>query len=178
MTTYTFDVLFVGSPGDRTVDALYEAGWDDSTVSFDPAVGGTGIATFDREGPSAVDAVASAIAQGRAAGIEVTGVTENLVPFSEIAERTGRTLGTVDHWANGRRGPGGFPTPRIKRAKGSLYSWAEVASWLNGSGLAQVSVADVELARVCEVADSLIRAHRLQNELAPQDRERLNRAVA
>lgn len=65
MAIYTFEVHFTGAVGERTIDALYEAGWDDATVSFDPVAGGRGVATFDREAPSAVDAVASAIAEGR-----------------------------------------------------------------------------------------------------------------
>jgi len=178
VSIYTFDVHFTGPAGDDTVDSLYEAGWDDATVSFDPVSGGMGIATFDREAPSAVEAIASAIATGRAAGVTVTGVTENLVPFAEIAERTGRTVATVDHWVRGRRGPGGFPEPRIKRAKASLYSWAEVTRWLHEHGLADVSETDVETARVCEIADSLVRARRLQHELPPKDRRLLQRAVA
>lgn len=175
---YTFDVHFTGRAGEGTVDALYEAGWDDAVVSFDPATGGCGIASFDREADSAVEAIASAITEGRSAGVEVTGVSENLVTLTEIAERTGRSFATADHWAAGRRGPGGFPEARIKRAKASLYSWAEVARWLHDSGLAKVSLADVETARVCEVADALLRAHRLQDELTPTDRRLLRRAVA
>ncbi|MPY79415.1 MAG: hypothetical protein GEV04_13190 [Actinophytocola sp.] len=178
MATYTFDIHFTGPAGEATIDSLYEAGWDDATVSFDPATGGAGIATFDREASSAVEAIASAIATGRGAGVAVTGVAENLVPFAEIAERTGRTLATVDHWVKGRRGPGGFPEPKIKRPKVSLYSWAEVTHWLHDHELAEVSATDVETARVCEIADSLVRAHRLQHELPPKDRRLLRRAVA
>jgi hypothetical protein len=178
MATFIFDVHFTGPRGEATIDALFEAGWDDATVSFDPGSGGGGIATFDREAPSAVEAVASAIVEGQKAGVEIAGVTEDLVPFTEIAERTHRTLATVDHWAKGRRGPGGFPAPRIKRTKASLYSWADVVGWLQEHGLADVSQTDVEIARVCEVADSLIRARRLQRELSPRERQLLRRAVA
>lgn len=178
METYTFEVRFTASAGEATIDTLFDAGWDDATVSFDPVVGGAGVATFDRESPTAVEAIASAIAEGRNAGVQVTGVTENLVPLAEIAERAQRSFATVDHWVRGRRGPGGFPSPRIRRAKASLYSWAEVALWLHENRLAEVSLCDVETARVCEVADSLIRAHHLEYELKPADRRRLRRAVA
>ncbi len=178
MATYTFDVHFTGPAGERTIDSLYEAGWDDATVSFDPAAGGAGVATFDRDASSAVHAIASAIAEGKAAGVDVIGVTENLVPIAEIAERTGRTLATVDHWVKGRRGPGDFPEPKIKRAKASLYSWAEVTRWLHEHNLAAVSATDMETAGVCEIADSLLRAQRLQHELSPKDRRLLQRAVA
>lgn len=175
---YTFEVHFTGPAGEGSIDALFEAGWDDATVSFDPATGGPGVATFDREADSAVEAIAAAIRQGRSAGVEVTGISENLVPLAEIAERTGRSFAAVDHWATGRRGPGGFPEPKVKRAKASLYSWADVALWLHDNGLADVSISDVETARVCAVADAVLRAHRLQHELPPKDRQLLRRAVA
>lgn len=178
LTTYTFEISFLGDPGESTIDALYEAGWDDAAVSFDPALGGSGVGTFDRDATTAVQALASAISQGREAGVAVTGVTENLVPLTEIAERTGRTFAAVDHWASGRRGPGGFPAPLIGRARASLYSWAEVSLWLHEHGLADVLAADVEIARACAVADSLLRAQRLEYDLPPRDRKLLRRAVA
>jgi hypothetical protein len=40
-----------------------------------------------------------------------------------------------------------------------------------------VSLADVETARVCEIADSLVRADRLKRELPPADRKRLTGAM-
>jgi hypothetical protein len=175
---YCFEVSFTAPAGERTIDALYEAGWDDATVSLDPAVGGPGIAAFDREAKSAVEAIASAIRQGRSVGVTITAVGEDLVTLTEIAERAGRTLATADHWATGRRGPGGFPEPKIRRPRASLYSWAEVASWLHEHGLADVSLADVETARMCEVADALVRARCLQQELPPADRKLLAGAMA
>lgn len=178
MTLYCFEVSFTAPPGEHVIDALYEAGWDDATVSLDPAVGGPGVAAFDREADSAVAAIASAIRQGRAAGVTITGVGEDLVTLTEIADRVGRTVATVDHWATGRRGPGTFPEPRIRRPRASLYSWAQVAEWLREHGLAEVSAADVETARMCEIADSLVRAQRLQRELPPDDRALLTGAVA
>ncbi|MER6825909.1 hypothetical protein ABT352_07965 [Streptosporangium sp. NPDC000563] len=76
MTIYSFDLHFTAPSGEAVIDALYEAGWDDATVSFDPVAGGPGVATFDREASGAVEAIASAIAQGRSAGIEVSEVSE------------------------------------------------------------------------------------------------------
>jgi hypothetical protein len=178
MEVYRFELSFTAPPGERVIDALYEAGWDDATVSFDPEAGGPGIAAFDREATSAVTAIASAIKQGRAAGVEITDVSEDLVTRSEIAERAGRTLATADHWATGRRGPGNFPLPIVRRPRASLYSWAQVASWLHEHRLAEVSLVDVETAWVCQVADSLVKAHMLQRRLPPADRKLLARAVA
>lgn len=178
MDVYCFELYFAAPPGEQVIDALYEAGWDDATVSFDPDAGGAGIAAFDREAGSAVEAIASAIRQGRAAGVEISGVSEDLVALTEVAERAGRTLATADHWAAGRRGPGNFPEPKIRRARASLYSWAQVASWLHEHHLADVSLADVETARVCQIADSLVKAHRLKHQLRPRDRKLLVGAVS
>ncbi|GAA3428177.1 helix-turn-helix transcriptional regulator [Streptosporangium sandarakinum] len=178
MTVYSFELHFTAPAGEEMIDALYEAGWDDATVSLDPGEGGPGVASFDRESSTAVEAVASAIAQGRAAGVEITGASEDLVTLAEIAERTGRSFATADHWAAGRRGPGGFPAPKVRRPRVSLWSWAEVVTWLHENRLAEVSPMEVEVARVCEVADSLIRAHRLQRRLPAEDRARLCHAVS
>jgi hypothetical protein len=91
MPTYSFEVRFTGSAGgDALIDALYKAGWDDATVSFDADLGGEGFAAFDREAPSAVDAIVSAVKQGQACGLDVTGMSDDTVSLGEIAERIGR----------------------------------------------------------------------------------------
>lgn len=178
MTVYSFELYFSGPPGEDVIDALYEAGWADSTIDFDPDAGGEGWATFHREAPSALQAVVSAIRQGRSAGVEPLGVTEDYVSLAEIAERTGRTPAAVDHWVTGRRGPGEFPDARVPRPRVSLYSWAEVSMWLVANGLAALSPADVEIARICEIADSTLRTRRLQRQLSEAEQRELDRAVA
>lgn len=178
MTLYTFELHFSAPPGEHVIDKLFEVGWDDATVSLDPSTGGEGFATFHREAPSALKAVVSAIRQGKEAGVELVGVSEDLVTLADIAERTGKTVGAVDHWVTGRRGPGDFPEPRVPRPRVSLYSWAEVSLWLVANGLAELAPADVEIARICEVADATLRARRLQRRLPITDLEDLNEAVA
>jgi hypothetical protein len=178
VTVYAFKLHFSAPPGEHIIDALYEAGWDDAVIGFDPDTGGDGWAYFDREAPSALQAVVSAIREGRKAGVELLGVTEDYVSLKEIAERTGRTVGAVDHWVTGRRGPADFPKPRVPRPRVSLYSWAEVSMWLVANGLAALSPADVEIARICEVADATLKARRLQRQLSATDLEELALAVA
>ncbi|MEV5407942.1 hypothetical protein AB0K60_03745 [Thermopolyspora sp. NPDC052614] len=75
MDVFSFDLSFTAPSGEEIIDRLYETGWDDATVSFDPVNGGHGIASFDREAASAAEAIASAIAQGTIAGVEVLGVS-------------------------------------------------------------------------------------------------------
>jgi hypothetical protein len=161
MPTYSFEVHFTGpAGGDVLTDALYEAGWDDATVSFNADTGGVGHAAFDRDAPSAIEAIVSAIEQGRDAGLDVTGVRDDMVSLGEIAERVGRTLAAVDHWVRGRRGPGGFPAPRVPRARAALWSWAEVAEWLVAGGLAEIPPEDIETARICRAVDMVLKASR------------------
>ena len=159
MPTYTFEVRFTGpAGGDELIDALHDAGWGDATVSFDADTGGEGEATFNREAPSAVDAVISAIHQGKRCGLDITSVTDDTVTLSEVAERVGRTLAAVDYWVKGRRGPGGFPAPRVPRDRAALWSWAEVAEWLAVHNLADISPEDVEVAQVSRAVDAVLRA--------------------
>lgn len=178
MPVYPFELSFSAPAGEDVLDALYEAGWDDALVSLDPHTGGTGIAAFDRDAPSAVHAVASAIQEGGNAGVQVTGVSEDLVTLSEIAERINRNFSTVDHWANGRRGTGDFPPPKFARPRNSLFSWAEVATWLHVHGMVDLSAQALELARVCEVAGAMIRSRNLQEKLPAAERKTLSDVVA
>lgn len=174
MTTYRFELTLSGDVA-GSVDALYEAGWDDAGVSGDD-FGGS--AEFDRDAPSAVHAVASAIEQAENAGLTVTGVSEDLVTLGEIAERAGRTLAAVDNWVHGRRGPGSFPDPRVPRARAALYSWADVATWLSTHGLAEISDADLEIARACVIIDAALKTRDGLRRLPAAERRRVARLVA
>jgi hypothetical protein len=50
--------------------------------------------------------------------------------------------------------------------------------WLVANGLAALSPADVEIARICEITDSTLRAKRLQRQLSEAEQRELDRAVA
>jgi hypothetical protein len=82
---------------------------------------------FSREADDAVQAIVSAIEDTEAAGMRVTGVTEDRVTIGEIAERAKVTSASAHYWVSGERGPGSFPEPVIRRQRASLYSWAEVS---------------------------------------------------
>lgn len=166
MPIYGFELHFTGTAGgDTLIDALHEAGWNDATVSFDADQGGEGFASFDRAAKSALDAIVSAVEQGQACGLDVTGVNDDLVTLGEIADRIGRTLAAVDHWVHGRRGPGDFPSPRVPRDRAALWSWADVAGWLATHGLADIAPEDLETAQICRAVDMVLRAsHQVSGE--------------
>jgi hypothetical protein len=85
-------------------------GCDDATFSTKD---GLTFAEFDREAPTLIDAVASALTDIEAVdGYEVLPVTpDDLVWAAEIAERTGRTRQSIDLLIKGQRGTSNFPTP-------------------------------------------------------------------
>jgi hypothetical protein len=174
VTVYRFELKLKGDVA-SSIDALFEAGWDDAGISGDD-VGGS--AEFDREAASAVGAVTSAIEQAEQVGLEVTGVTEDLVTLSEIADRAGRTLAAVDNWVHARRGPGGFPEPRTPRPRAALYSWAEVSAWLSTHNFADIDQADTEVAEACAVIDAALRTRDGLRRLPAAERNQVARLVA
>lgn len=111
------------------VDALFEAGCDDATVSM---VNRAVVVEFSRQAPSFKDAVLSAIRDVHKAGAEVAYVAEcNLVTQAEIARRINRSRQFVYQLITGRRGPGGFPLPVCHMTDDTpLWQWCAVSFWL------------------------------------------------
>ncbi len=115
----------------EVVDALFEAGCSDMTFQGDEA--GPISVDVHREAEHLVDAVLGAIRDiERVPGLRVIEVErQDLVSLADIAWRLGRTAESVRLLATGRRGPGGFPAPAVRRRRGQLWKWAEVAEWTN-----------------------------------------------
>ena len=132
----TFDFSIVASGADPSRDdfeaRFYAAGCDDATVSFQR---GHTILDFSREATSAEEAIASALAEVRAAGATVDRIEPDpLVTLSEIAARAGVTRAAVSQYAKGQRSSG-FPAPAIKvTTSNPLWQWAEVARWFAAHG--------------------------------------------
>ncbi len=126
---------------DTVADALFEAGCDDATVSFQS---GRWFVSFCREAPSLIEAILHAIADVRKLGPEVEILrvdSSNLVSQSEIARRIGRSRQLVHQYIHGERGPGSFPPPVCDISEGApLWSWCEVAAWLHGNDMIAESV--------------------------------------
>ncbi len=56
---------------------------------------------------------------------------QEFVSLTDIAWRLGPTAESARLLATGRRGPGAFPSPAVRRRRGQLWRWAEVAEWAN-----------------------------------------------
>ncbi len=179
MNTYWFDVEVGGPVTEDDIaalgDLLAAAGGIDAIVQAGQA-GGT--VTFSRKADDAMQAVVTAIEHVEAAAMNVNGVTEDRVVGGGIAERAGVTPTTVRYWLTGERGPGGFPAPKVRRQRASLYSWAEVSAWLESAKLGEVDHAAAETARACELVNAALTVRRGMRELPAHDRLFLARLVA
>jgi hypothetical protein len=179
VNTYWFDVEVGGPVTEDQIetlgDVLTAAGGIDATVQ---AGDQGGAVTFSREADDAMQAVVTAVEHVAAAGMNVTGVTEDLVVAEEIAERASVTSAAVRYWVTGERGPGGFPEPRVRRQRASLYSWAEVSAWLEAAKLGEVDHEASQTARACALVNAALTVRKGMRELPAHDRLFLARLVA
>jgi hypothetical protein len=110
MNVYWFEVAVAGPVTEDDAEnlgaLLSAAGGIDATVQAGER---GGMVLFSREADDAVQAIVSAIGDVEAAGISVTGVTEDLVAVDEIAQRAKVTPAAVRYWVSGERGPGSYP---------------------------------------------------------------------
>jgi hypothetical protein len=129
VTEWTFTLQLDRAPTDAETDALYEAGLDDALITGDTL-------TVDRVAPNLLAAVISAVTDlHAAAGPHAVGVRSDqpdAVTLSDIAARLAgaRTTESLRLLAAGKRGPGGFPAPTVDTGNIRVYSWAQVAAWL------------------------------------------------
>lgn len=128
MAEHQFGLTIRGKFSDALLDALFEAGCDDATISHK---GELLFADFDREAESLLEAIISAIGDVESVdNLEVLHVDpDELVWAAEIAERTGRTRQSVDQLIKGHRGPGVFPAPASHATRNPLWRWSEVEGW-------------------------------------------------
>ena len=132
MTRLRQFLLFVAEqPHDDQIEALFVRG-DDASFEFDPAAAEAWVA-FDREAPTLVDAMVSAVRDVDAAGLVTTRVDDDddVVTLGLIGQRTGRSEDAVRRWARGDIGPGGFPAPLVEHPRRPCYLWTEVTPWLS-----------------------------------------------
>lgn len=132
MAEHHFTLVLSSVPGledGSAVEALGQAGATDSTIGRGPD--GVWTAVFDRQASTFEEALRSAIAAVRAAGLVVRRVEpDDLVTQAEVAERLGRTSESIRLLASGQRGDGTFPAPAVRTtSRGSLWRWSQVAAW-------------------------------------------------
>jgi hypothetical protein len=128
MENQEFTLVLRGPIDDEILEALFEAGGDDATIRTSGALV---LADFDREAPTMLEALTSAIRQVRAVGLDVRSVEpSDFVTLSEIADRLGRTRESVRLLAEGQRGAGDFPPAAMRvEDRSRLYRWSQVAEW-------------------------------------------------
>jgi predicted DNA-binding transcriptional regulator AlpA len=133
MRSYNFTLILSGvrEIEAEVEDALFDAGCDDALLG---SRDGVVFLDFEREAPSAREAVLSAIADVGKAGIgaRVARVEpDELVTMAEIARRTNRSRENIRQLAAGLRGPGDFPPPVANlKQKSPIWRWADVEAWL------------------------------------------------
>jgi hypothetical protein len=132
MAEHNFTLVLAPSPGledGGAVEALGEAGATDATVGR--RADGVWTVVFDREATSFEDALRSAIAAVRSAGLVVRRVEpDDYVTQAEVADRLDRTSESIRLLTSGQRGDGTFPAPAVRAtSRGSLWRWCEVAAW-------------------------------------------------
>ena len=147
MNKYQFSLVLgpLSQANHEVEDALYEAGCDDSLLSF---YAGTAVLDFTRAGNSYAKAVISAIKNVERANIGAVVVRvgpDDLVNAAEIAGRASVSREAVRLWIQGKRGQGDFPPSVARVGKSSVWSWLDVSEWLFGRE--QIEKAVVESAR-------------------------------
>jgi hypothetical protein len=126
VTIWNFQLRLNREPTEAEFDALYEAGLADAGIEGS-------FVDVDREAPNLLSAIASVVQQIRTVpGLRAVGVeTQDAVTLTDAAQRLGRrTPESLRLLAEGKRGPGGFPTPIVDTGKLRVYSFAEITTWL------------------------------------------------
>lgn len=175
MDTWSFTLQLNRSPRDDELDALFEAGLDDSIPEGD-------LLHLDRKAPSLVDAAWSAARDvAEVPGLRaIRVVLDDAVTAREIAQRLGRTYESIRLLAEGERGPGNFPSPWVDSSAGRVWSWREVFTWFatyypeEVADLAAESDLDIQL----RAADAIVRVAAAYADAEAGIRERMTAALA
>lgn len=172
MTTWGFTVRLNREPTDEELDRLFEAGCDDAAPE------GSAL-HFDREAESLLEAVFSASRDvATVPGLRVVGVARSdVVSLREVAVRLGRTYESARLLAEGRRGPGSFPSPVIDVGFTRLYLWAEVEEWAHASldsdpPVAATAAEETKTGRDLALADAILTVRgRLEGATRPERKQ-------
>jgi hypothetical protein len=174
MSEYSFTLLIDGPMTEERVSALFEAGCDDMTFQGDEE--GRGSADVHRDAPNLVDAVLSAVTDIESVpGLTVRGVeNQELVGLADIAWRLDRTAESIRLLAAGRR-RSGFPSPVVRRQRGQLWRWSDVAAWANDHLEAHFDPHESDL---ITAINATFEIRRLATRFAEQERRALRTLAA
>jgi hypothetical protein len=123
--------LMVDQPIDKSAQRALMERCGDIAIERTPDRPGV-VVSFDRDAPTLIDAIVSAVRDLDAVGIPAARVRDDddLVTLGVIADRIGRSREAVRLWSVGRTGPGGFPAPVDSGLSVAYYRWSQVAPWL------------------------------------------------
>ncbi|MGH7868425.1 MAG: helix-turn-helix transcriptional regulator [Candidatus Dormibacteraceae bacterium] len=128
---------------------------------------------FDREGSGFGDCVLTAIREVESVpGLRVMHLDpDELVWASEIAERSGQDLTTINQMIANRAGPAYFPLPANPPSPTPLWRWAEVAEWFRR--WAGVDLVDRQRTIWIEAINAVLAARHQLDVLPPDQRGKL-----
>lgn len=176
MKQFEFAIIASGKDfdDDNFLDAVYEAGCEDATLSLQK---GVIIADFSRIAVSFSSAIASACNQLLSTGLKIERVEpDHLVSISEIAERSALSRQAISLFSKGQRGKG-FPGPIAKvTSNHPLWDWYQVAHWLCEAG--HIAREEVIYARVVKEANIVLGSNDLLNDGFAERLELIETAAA
>jgi hypothetical protein len=160
MKTHEFTIVASGPDpaANDFEDRFFEAGCDDSTISFHK---GAIILEFAREAPTFAKALISAFADVQKAGAKVERIEPDyLVSVSDIAARSGLSRAAISLYGKGKRAQG-FPAPVARvTSESPLWDWVDIARWMVQHS--KLSAGEVLQARMVKEANLVAQSHDLK----------------
>lgn len=164
MTDFNFELIFKLTDGENPenyIDALYDAGCDDATLSTG-APGYIGL-KFTRESDNVIDAVTSAIENVKEAisHAELERAEPFLQNLTELAFEFGFTKQNLQKYASGNASKklAPFPHPYIK-GKTSYWKVSAIALWLHEEGIVDIKPDDIDTYLAIDALNLVIEKHR------------------
>lgn len=160
MGTHSFTIVLDRQPTDSELDELFSIGCDDAAFGTE---GGVPTAEFDRETPDLANAIVSAVRALESVNLSpLRVVDQDLLTLADMANRIGQSRESIRRYAQGSRGPGGFPPPVNPAREGTtFYRWSEAALWFEKHLGIDTSDSDSTLV----AANLILQARRLRDRV-------------
>ncbi|MHB8191594.1 MAG: hypothetical protein ACYDHP_14500 [Ferrimicrobium sp.] len=155
---------------DSQITRIFDMFGDDVQVSGSPE-DGTIHLLLDTNDPIAETCAAIARLNSSLPQIEVLRIDSGLVAIPDIARRIGRSRENIRQFADGTRGPGGFPTPDGVVGDGiRVWRWANVELWLRNNVACEFPTVPIPSEMVDAINASLGTAGRIVGMVAKDTR--------